>query len=246
MRALILRLAAPLQSWGERGTFGEKDTAEFPTRSGLLGLLASAAGIRRGESLGTLTDLDFLVRIDRPGVRVIDFHTVGGGYPRERGIPTAEGKRKHTAIITRRHYLADAVFTVACTGPETAVDEAAAAVESPHWQPYLGRRSCPPELPMVLGVAADGETALREVPLPPRPHRTKGQVHVDIVRTARPGTAGAWSEMLDDCDRFPSGDRRYRSRTITRSTETLADDHRTVSLEQYWDELGVFMDRSRA
>jgi CRISPR system Cascade subunit CasD len=91
--ALLLRLAGPLQAWGERGTFGEKDTADHPTRSGLLGLIASAAGIRRGQGLGDLTDLDFTIRIDRPGVRIIDFHTAGGGYPKGRGMPQAEGGR---------------------------------------------------------------------------------------------------------------------------------------------------------
>lgn len=246
MTALILRLAAPLQSWGERGTFGDKDTADFPTRSGLLGLIASAAGIARGERLGALTELDFIVRIDRPGVRVIDFHTVGGGYPPKRGIPTAEGKRKNTAIITRRHYLADAVFTVACTGPEQAVTEAATAVAAPRWQPFLGRRSCPPEQPMILGTTTDAETALRTVPLPPRPRFAHGRTQVDLVRSATAGDTGAWSEILDDCDRFPRADRRYRSRTITRTTETLTDDLATATTLEYWDRLQDFMERSRS
>lgn len=245
MSALILRLAAPLQSWGERGTFKEKDTTDFPTRSGLLGLLASAAGIRRGDSLGDLTELDFIVRIDRPGVRVIDFHTVGGGYPRQQGIPTAEGKRKNSAIVTHRHYLADAVFTVACTGPERAVTTAAAAVAAPHWQPYLGRRSCPPEQPMVLGLVDDAETALHRVPLPPRPRRTDQQPQVDIVRTAEPGSPDTWSEILDDCDRFSISDRRYRARAVTRTTEELTATRSARNLEEYWESLQAFMDRSR-
>lgn len=246
MTALILRLAAPLQSWGERGTFGEKDTADFPTRSGLLGLIASAAGIARGEHLGTLTELEFIVRIDRPGVRVIDFHTAGGGYPPKRGIPTAEGKRKNTAIVTHRHYLADAVFTVACTGPEQTVTEAAAAVAAPRWQPYLGRRSCPPEQPMILGITTDAETALRTVPLPPRQRYTRGRTQVDLIRSAAAGDTGAWSEMLDDCDRFTQTDRRYRSRTITRTTETLTEDLATTTSLEYWDRLQEFMKRSRS
>jgi CRISPR system Cascade subunit CasD len=245
MDALILRLAGPLQAWGERGAFGEKDTADFPTRSGLLGLLASAAGIARGEPLGALTDLDFIVRIDRPGVRMIDFHTVGGGYPRGRGIPTAEGKRKDTAIITRRHYLADAVFTVACTGPSHALDLAHTALQSPTWQPFLGRRSCPPEQPMYLGRTTDAEAALNTAPLPPRP-RQQGAVTVDIVHTAAPGEAGAWSEMFDDCDAFPRGDRRYRARPIIRTTKHLTDTHTATSTADLLDALAAFMDRSAA
>lgn len=244
MEALILRLAGPLQAWGERGAFGEKDTAEFPTRSGLLGLIAAAAGIRRGHSLGVLTELDFTVRIDRPGVRLIDFHTAGGGYPKGHGIPTAEGKRKDSAVITRRHYLADAVFTVAVTGPARALDQAQAALESPCWQPFLGRRSCPPEQPMLLGRTSDAETALRAAPLPSRPRSHSGPVRVEIVRTATTGDAGAWSEMLDDCDAFPAGDRRYRARTVQRTTETLSSDLAEAGVD-YLDRLAAFMEESR-
>ena len=39
---LLLRLAGPLQSWGERSHFNERDTARFPTRSGVIGMLAAA------------------------------------------------------------------------------------------------------------------------------------------------------------------------------------------------------------
>nr|WP_255672294.1 type I-E CRISPR-associated protein Cas5/CasD [Glycomyces amatae] len=241
----MLRLAGPLQAWGERGAFGEKDTADIPTRSGLLGLIASAAGIRRGAPLGALTELDFTVRIDRPGVRLIDFHTAGGGYPKGHGIPTAEGKRKDSAVITRRHYLADAVFTVAVTGPAHALDQAQAALETPCWQPFLGRRSCPPEQPMLLGRTPDAETALRTAPLPPRPQSQRGPVRVDIVRTAAPGDATAWSEMLDDCDAFPRGDRRYRARPVQRTTETLSSDLAETGTD-YLDRLAAFMEANRA
>ncbi|WP_051703801.1 type I-E CRISPR-associated protein Cas5/CasD [Glycomyces sp. NRRL B-16210] len=244
MDALILRLAGPMQAWGERGTFGEKDTADFPTRSGLLGLIACAAGIRRGEPLGALTELDFTVRIDRPGVRMIDFHTVGGGYPRKRGIPTAEGKRKDSAIITRRHYLADAVFTVACTGPSHALDLAQGALESPRWQPFLGRRSCPPEQPMFLGRMADADFALKTAPLPQRSGQGPDGARVDFVRTASASDLDAWSEMFDDCDSFPQGDRNYRSRPIVRTTEHLPDARACNGTGDLLIALGDFMGRS--
>lgn len=244
MEALLLRLAGPLQAWGERGAFGEKDTADCPTRSGLLGLIAAAAGIRRGHSLGSLTELDFIVRIDHPGVRMIDFHTAGGGYPKGRGIPTAEGKRKDTAVITRRHYLADAVFTVAVTGPAAALDLAQAALEAPRWQPFLGRRSCPPEQPMFLGRTADADAALRIAPLPPLARRQEGEVRIEFVRTAAPGDASAWSAMADDCDAFPTGDRHYRTRPVTRTTEILSDDQADRGLD-YLDRLAAFMEECR-
>ena len=53
---LLLRLAGPLQSWGMLSHFNERDTARFPTRSGVIGLLAAALGIARDEPLDGLND----------------------------------------------------------------------------------------------------------------------------------------------------------------------------------------------
>ena len=44
---MLLRLAGPLQSWGERSVFTVRDSAAFPTRSGVLGMFAAAEGIDR-------------------------------------------------------------------------------------------------------------------------------------------------------------------------------------------------------
>jgi len=38
-RYLLLWLQAPLQSWGYDSKFGRRDTLNFPTKSGVLGLL---------------------------------------------------------------------------------------------------------------------------------------------------------------------------------------------------------------
>ncbi|MFI8105423.1 type I-E CRISPR-associated protein Cas5/CasD [Streptomyces sp. NPDC086023] len=172
MTGLLLRLAGPLQSWGERSAFSAvRDTAPFPTRSGLTGILAAAEGLPRGASLQRYAELEFTVRIDRPGVLLTDFHTVGGGFPPRRTAATSGGKNKGDAVITRRHYLADAVFVVAVTGPDQRIDEIAAALHQPHWAPYLGRRSCVPDEPFVLrpSVADPVAELLHHVPLS-RPH----------------------------------------------------------------------------
>lgn len=53
---LILRLAGPMQAWGQPTFEGTRPTGRFPTRSGLLGLLGACLGIdpctpaKRGES----------------------------------------------------------------------------------------------------------------------------------------------------------------------------------------------------
>ncbi|BCL28559.1 type I-E CRISPR-associated protein Cas5/CasD [Streptomyces aurantiacus] len=172
---LLLRLTGPLQSWGERSHFNERDTARFPTRSGVIGLLASALGRHRGDSLDDLTRLSITIRADRPGVLLRDLHTVGGGLPAKATVTTAEGKKRSGGtgtLVTHRSYLADAAFTLALTAGDDAplLGQAAAALAAPHWPPYLGRRSCPPEGPLLLGHFDDVLHHLVHLPIAaPRP-----------------------------------------------------------------------------
>ena len=51
MSGFLLRLAGPMQSWGEHSMFGERDTLPYPSRSGLIGMFAAAQGVRRGDPL---------------------------------------------------------------------------------------------------------------------------------------------------------------------------------------------------
>ena len=46
MATLLLRLAAPLQAWGADSKFETRKTAREPTKSGVIGLLAAALGLR--------------------------------------------------------------------------------------------------------------------------------------------------------------------------------------------------------
>ncbi|MEU3020280.1 type I-E CRISPR-associated protein Cas5/CasD [Nocardiopsis sp. NPDC007018] len=219
MTGLLLRLAGPMQSWGEHSVFGERDTLSFPSRSGLVGMFAGAQGVGREESLERYEGLRLLVRVDRPGVRMSDFHTIGGGLPRERTVPTAEGKRRPegaTTIVTRRAYLADAVFTVAVTGP--GAEDIGPALSSPHWQTYLGRRSFVPDPLLVLrDRVPDPEHELRTtVPLP---HRRvpegRESVEVDMVsEQVCPGEADGRAVLNDVPVSFASARRRYTSREM--------------------------------
>ena len=168
---LFLKLEGPLQSWGERARWSVRDTAPEPTKSGIIGMLGCALGVRDDETLRALSEqLRMGVRCDRPGKRLIDYHTVGGGYATPT-LLTAEGKPKkipstgapHTEQ-TWRSYLCDAVFLVALQGPPDLITQLAAAIQSPHWPIYLGRKACVPTRPPFDGVGeyTDLELALRK------------------------------------------------------------------------------------
>ncbi len=154
---LFLRLEGPMQSWGERGRWSIRDTAPYPTKSGVVGLLACALGYNQDEPIRQLSEqIEIGVRVDQPGVMMNDYHTVGGGYDSPQ-LLTAEGKPKkssgkpHTEI-TERAYLHDASFRAAIRADANTIKQLADAVQNPYWVVYLGRKACPPSRPLFEGV----------------------------------------------------------------------------------------------
>ena len=158
---LILKLQAPMQAWGEHTFEGLRPSANFPTRSGVLGLLGACLGIRRNEPerLGRLADsIVMAIRVDQRRVtrrdgtsyalqmmKITDYHTI------QKARVEYSGLRSHETIQTWREYLYDAEFTVALWSHPHAsisISELAKALRRPIFTPYLGRRSCPIAQPL--------------------------------------------------------------------------------------------------
>ncbi|MFJ6570725.1 type I-E CRISPR-associated protein Cas5/CasD [Streptomyces sp. NPDC091292] len=103
---LLIRLAAPLQSWGVAGRFGRRDTHSRPTKSGVIGLCAAALGLPRepppddpeSDPLVELAPLLFGVRADHPGKPVRDYHSVGAGRFPLRPRDLATDHRRAAAV----------------------------------------------------------------------------------------------------------------------------------------------------
>lgn len=139
MSTLLLRLAAPMQAWGSDSRFEVRRTGREPTKSGVIGLLAAALGRSRADSIDDLCQLRFGVRVDQEGQLLRDFHTAHQG--------------EKTAYVTERYYLCDAVFLVGLESANRALLEGLEqALQSPVFPLFLGRRSCPPTLPIALGI----------------------------------------------------------------------------------------------
>lgn len=170
MKHLALFLRAPLQSWGVTGKFGERPTMRFPSKSGMLGLLAAAVGIDRSDDvwLERAAKMRFSVRAYRTGPCLSDYHTVGGGYDAassrgRRSIPAKaeDGKPGNTAL-TRREYLQDTVFGVVFSDEdEPFLVRIAEGVNDPVWGIWLGRKSCIPTEPVFAGVTSSEDEAWR-------------------------------------------------------------------------------------
>ncbi len=181
MSVLLLQLSGPFQSWGVQSRFGVRDTGLEPSKSGVAGLLCAALGRPRWAPLADLAVLRMGVRADQEGRLLRDFQTAGkGGYLRASG--TLE---RDDVILSSRYYLADACFLVALEGEDTLLQTLQAALRSPVWPLYLGRKAFPPGRPVWLADGyRPGETlldALRTYPWLGRdPSRLPRQVRVVI------------------------------------------------------------------
>jgi CRISPR system Cascade subunit CasD len=212
MKSVVLRLEGPMQSWGTQGRYSIRDTDAEPSKSGVLGLVGAALGMKRDdhELLARLRSLRLAVRIDRPGRVVRDLHTVGAGT--FRGEPHSMWGLEGKTVVTHRHYLVDAAFTGALGHEDEAfVGRIAEALQSPVWPLFLGRRSCAPSAPVFIGLY-DGkpEDAVRAAPAA----RGAGK-SLRLVVEVESGTDGA--PRSDDPVSFESADRRFAFRYVAES-----------------------------
>ena len=153
MAVLLLRLAGPLQAWGVKSRFTVRATELAPSKSGIIGMLAAAVGKRRTDPIEDLLTLRFGVRKDQPGTVVRDFHTAR----------TLDGSK--SMPLSNRYYLSDAIFLAGIEGEQETVERLDYAVRHPSFPLYLGRRSCPPALPVSLGLRdADLLESLKDEP----------------------------------------------------------------------------------
>ncbi len=178
---LVFRLYGPLAAWGGVAVGEERPTAHHPTRSALLGLLSAALGLRR-EATEELVELGrtlcFAVRVESAGVPLRDFHTAQVAAPRRGGVPTTReaqlrgGRHELETILSFRDYRCDALYRVAAwqegESPRWDLPALAEALARPVFPLYLGRRSCPPGLPLSPRVldAPSAAVALEAADLP--------------------------------------------------------------------------------
>ena len=169
MEHLILRLDAPLQSWGTVAMDPRRPTSPCPTLSALTGLIASALGwrYRDAERTNALQDsVRYAVREDVPPVLVRDYQTadlgrIGSkgwtrwGVEKRGGGPASTGTQ-----ILEKHYLAGGVFTVALAleaGGPVQTSEVADALDRPARPLFFGRKGCIPASRILQGTE-DGRT----------------------------------------------------------------------------------------
>ncbi len=169
MTGFLLHLYGPMQSWADTG-FGQlREAGEFPSRAAAIGIIAAAMGIPRSDEC--LLDLHEALRVDMASLRLghirRDFHTV-------------EVRKGGNRTLTSRDYHHDAHFVALVTGDADMLRRADAALRRPVYGTFLGRRSCPPALPL-------------------RPEPVNGDPHTALIE-----------ETHATAKQFPRGDKTWR------------------------------------
>jgi CRISPR system Cascade subunit CasD len=178
---LIFRLYGPMCSWGDIAVGEVRPSTLHPAKSAVLGLIAAALGLKRPDTVHDDTQRSaleathhtlvqgygFAVRVDAPGMPLVDYHTTqvpSSGTGRNRRqfatrrdelltVPRAE----LNTILSCRDYRVDALYTVGLwtrPGAPYSLAELVARLHEPVFALYLGRRSCPPALPLAAQVVA--------------------------------------------------------------------------------------------
>lgn len=164
-KALAFYLNGPLQAWGSSSRFQRRETELYPTKSGIVGLIAAAMGIDKhaedeAELLKPIAAMSlsiYATESDSAGrlQRLSDYHTVGGGYDNKDPVQKlritrkASGGASANAVITNRVYLTDARFVAVLEGESCIVKRCADALKNPVWGVWFGRKCCIPATPLL-------------------------------------------------------------------------------------------------
>lgn len=176
MKALVLRLDAPMMSFGSVLVDQHGFVDHFPGQAMLTGLCANALGWEHGDfdKLQKLQQrLDYAARWDVLPQPMVDYHTVDLGQPKmigyadrtRRGDPpggwTTRGLVEHRAgsipvkfgIHQRyRHYWVNGLMTVVLGlkgDQEPQIETLAEAFQRPARPLFLGRKTCLPARPLL-------------------------------------------------------------------------------------------------
>ena len=168
---LVLKLKAPMQSWGGHTYEDKRHTEDFPVFSSLVGLIGGCLGYDRADSdkLSVLSkSIDTASRLDYrevkytddygdeksyqlPFSKMIDFQTIGW----VNGVLQVSGDIRKDLVVSLHEYLCDAEFTVTVRVLDRSyllMSTLVGAVKRPIYSPFLGRKCCIPTRPVFEGI----------------------------------------------------------------------------------------------
>lgn len=185
---LVLNLYGPLAAWGEIAVGQVRHSAAYPSKSAVLGLISAALGIKREEEAlhqAMASAYGFGIKVISMGSVLKDYHTSQVPPSQKKAVfHTRRDELKSGklgTILSSREYRCDALSVAALwqhsdDAPYT-LEEIADAIKQPVFALYLGRKSCPPALPLEPDVLT--ESSLKQALDRP--------VHPDFLKTFQGG-----------------------------------------------------------
>ena len=161
MEYLVFQLYGPFASWGEAAVGESRHSESYPSRSAIVGLLSSALGITRDQEENhqqfSPDHYLFAFKIRSSGSLLKDYHTtqipdsVGKKKYHSRYEEIRHGKERLGTVLSSREYRLDASVHVSVLMKPNAkwtLKELQAALNTPKFHLYLGRKSNPLALPL--------------------------------------------------------------------------------------------------
>lgn len=170
---LLLRLEAPLMSFGAVAVDHRRPVQAWPAVSMLTGLFGNALGWTRLEAqrLNALqARIRWAARIERPGQALEDFQTAqlkkdDKAWTSRNAVESRQGGEEtyKSPHLRYRDFRADASVLVAVRleppEPVPSLADLAEALDRPRRPLFLGRKACPPATRIALGVV-EGQDAV--------------------------------------------------------------------------------------
>jgi CRISPR system Cascade subunit CasD len=157
---LMFQLYGPLVSWGEIAVGQVRHTAGYPSKSALLGLLGAALGIRRDQEIeqkNLANSYRFFIKVLSTGSLLQDYHTTQTNKSlknrayHSRREALARDEKSLPTILSTREYRCDSFAIIAVQTDQRdfySLESIYQALLNPKYHLYLGRKSCPPALPL--------------------------------------------------------------------------------------------------
>ncbi|GAD89979.1 putative CRISPR-associated protein [Vibrio halioticoli NBRC 102217] len=170
----------------------------FPTRSGIIGLLGAAMGIKRSDhhKLYQLSqEVLIAVQVNNAGTKITDYHTV-------QNFRSPQGKIQKGTKPTYRDYWCDSEHTFAITGEKSLIVQLSQSVRFPTFTLFQGRKSCPLTRPLYEGICIQNNPVEALLAL-----EGKGQIFSDQAGQHQVAT-------LQVRDLITATPRKYAMRTV--------------------------------
>ncbi len=149
---LVFRLFGPIASWGEIAVGENRHSFSYPSKSAIIGLVASALGYKREEEekhTKLSKSLSFGVKVYSAGILLRDYHTIQTPPSKEKIIYATRkdelsDKLEVKTILSSRDYRMDALYDICIwqTNESFLLKDILPKLNAPTFSLFLGRKSC--------------------------------------------------------------------------------------------------------